>query len=42
MSVLTDLELAFATFFILLSGESTAGIEAEAVTALVFDSESKA
>ena len=37
MSLLTDLELIFATFFILFSSESTAGVEAGAVTAMDYD-----
>lgn len=37
MSVLTDLELIFATFFILFSSESTAGVETGAVTAMDYD-----
>ena len=42
MGILTDLELIFATFFILFSSESTTGVEAGAVTAMDYDSESKA
>ena len=37
MSALTDLELIFATFFILFSSESTAGVDEGAVTAMDYD-----
>ena len=37
MSPLTDLELIFATFFILFSSESTAGVDEGAVTAMDYD-----
>lgn len=37
MSVMTDLELIFATFFILFSGESTTGVEIGAVTAMDYE-----
>ena len=37
MSLFTDLELIFATFFILFSSESTAGVEEGAVTAMDYD-----
>lgn len=37
MSILTDLELFFATFFILFSSESTAGVEEGAVTAMDYE-----
>lgn len=36
MSVVTDLELIFATFFILFSG-STAGVDEGAVTAMDYE-----
>ncbi len=42
MNMMTDLELIFATFFILFSSESTAGVEAGAVTAMDYDIDSKA
>lgn len=42
MSMLTDLELIFATLFILFSSESTAGVDAGAVTAMDYESENKA
>lgn len=41
MSMLTDLELIFATLFILFSSESTAGVDAGAVTAMDYDSDNK-
>ncbi len=37
MNMLRDLELVFATFFILFSSESTAGVEEGAVTAMDYD-----
>ena len=37
MNMLRDLELIFATFFILFSSESTAGVEEGAVTAMDYD-----
>ena len=39
MSVLTDLELCFATFFILFMSESTEGVDAGSVTALDYEGE---
>lgn len=42
MNIMTDLELIFATFFILFSSENTAGVSAGAVTAMDYDSENKA
>ena len=42
MNIMTDLELIFATFFILFSSESTAGVDAGAVTAMDYDSDNKA
>ena len=39
MSVITDLQLMFATFGILFSKESTEGIESGQVTALDYDNE---
>lgn len=41
MSVLRDLELVFATFFVLFSRESTAGIEEGTVTAMDYDGDFK-
>ena len=40
MSMLRDLELIFATFFILFSNESTAGVDAGSVTAMNYEKES--
>ena len=42
MSVLTDLELCFATFFILFMSESTEGVSAGSVTALDYEEEAEA
>ena len=42
MSILKDLEQIFATFFVLFNRESTVGIEEGAVTAMDYDSDSKA
>ena len=39
MNIMTDLELIFATFFILFSSESTAGVESGSVTAMAMDYE---
>ncbi len=39
MGVLTDLKLVFATFFILFSSESTAGVDVGAVTAMDYEGE---
>lgn len=42
MNIMTDLELIFATFFILFCSESTAGVDAGAVAAMDYNSENKA
>lgn len=42
MSMLRDLELIFATLFILFSSESTEGVDAGAVTAMDYDGDNKA
>ena len=42
MNIMTDLELIFATFFILFSSESTAGVDTGAVAAMDYDSDTKA
>ena len=39
MSMLRDLELIFATFFILFSSESTAGVDAGSLTAMDYEKE---
>ena len=41
MSILTDLRLMFATFTVLFSKESTAGVDANAVTAMDYEEEAE-